>query len=85
MADARLRAALGAQQLDVRRMQRRFPLDDAALDIALRIRLRVALDHVHAFHDEPVLRSHHFQHAPLLAAVLARDDEDVVVLPKRTL
>jgi hypothetical protein len=42
----------------------------------------VALDHVHAFHDQAVLLGQHFQHAAALAAVLARDDQHVVVLAK---
>ena len=44
MADARLGAALGAHQLHVRRMDRRFTLDDAALDVLAGVGLRVVPD-----------------------------------------
>src|SRR5207245_5796473 len=81
VADARLGAALRADELHVRRMQGRFALDDAALDVLARVRPRVALDHVHALHDQPVVLGLHFQDAAALAAVLARDDEHVVVFP----
>jgi hypothetical protein len=66
-------------------MQRAFTLDDPALDVALRVRTRVALDHVHAFDDHAVLQREHLQHAPALAAVLARRDDDVVVAANRGL
>ena len=49
----------------------------------LRVGLRVALDHVDAFDDQAVLLRHDLQHPAALAAVLARDHEDVVVLPNR--
>ena len=68
-------------------MERRLARDDAALDVLARVRLRVALDHVHAFHDEPVLAvasRQHLQDAAALAAVLACDDEHVVVLANRS-
>src|SRR5262249_2717174 len=89
VADARLRATLGTDQLDVARVQRRLALHDAALHLLAGVRLRVALDHVHAFDDEAILADaalgarQHLEHAPALAAVLAGDDEHVVVLPNR--
>src|SRR5205823_713059 len=82
VADARLCAALGAHELNVRRVERRFAFDDTALDVLPGIRPRVALDHVHAFHDQPVLAvdtGDYFQDAPALAAIFARHDEHVVV------
>src|SRR5262249_30771441 len=69
--------------LDVRRMQRRLALDDAALDVLARVRPRVALDHVHALDDEPVLVGEDFQHATALPPVLAGRHEHVVVLANR--
>ena len=76
-------AALGAHQLHVRGVQRRLPLDHAALDLALRIRLGVALDEVHALDHHAVLLGQHLEHASLLAAVLARHHRDGVVLLDR--
>src|SRR5690606_1176048 len=71
--DARGRAALGADQLHVRSVQRGFLLEDAALDATLRVRPRMALDEIDALDDEAVLVGDHAQHAALLAAILARD------------
>src|SRR5947199_316656 len=79
-----LNAAFGAHELHVRRVQRGLALDDPALDVLARIRPRMALDHVHAFDDEPVLLGQHLQDAAALAAVLARGDEHVVVLSNRS-
>ena len=42
--------------------------------------LRVALDDVHALDDDAVLRRQDLQHAAALAAILAGDDDHVVVL-----
>jgi hypothetical protein len=64
-------------------MQRRLALDYAALDLALRIRLGVPLDEIHALDDEPVLRRHDLEHASALAPVLTGDDHDVVVAAYR--
>src|SRR4029453_14311049 len=80
VADAGLCPAFRTHQLDVGRVQRRFTLDDAALDVLAGVRLRVALDHVHAFDDQAVLLREHLQHTAALAAVFAGDDEDAVVL-----
>src|SRR5262249_39666521 len=78
--DARLGAAFWAHQLHVARMHRRLALDDATLDVALRVRLRVALDQVDTFDDQPVLVRLRAEDAPALATVLAGNDQDVVVL-----
>ena len=62
-------------------VQRRLALDDAALDVLLRVRPRVALDEVHALDDQPALVRNHAQHAAALAAIAARRSTiDVVVL-----
>src|SRR5688572_2137090 len=66
-------------------MHRALALDDAALDVALRVRLRVALDDVDTLDDDAVLRRQHLEHPAALAAVAARRDDDVVVLPNRWL
>src|SRR5439155_14835786 len=55
VADARLRAAFGAHELNVRGVQRRLALDDAALDVLARVGPRVPLDHVDALDDQAVL------------------------------
>ena len=48
----------------------------------------MALDHVHAFDDEAQLGAlvagQNLQHASPLAAILAADDQHVVVFPNRT-
>ena len=46
----------GQTSCTLRRVQRRLALDDAALDVLAGVRLRVALDQVHAFDDQAVLR-----------------------------
>ena len=66
-------------------MHRRFALHDAALDVLVRVGLRVPLDHVHPFDDQAVSLRHDLQHAATLAAVLAGDDQHVVVLAQRGL
>src|SRR5689334_4173306 len=66
-------------------MQRTFALDDAALDVALRIRTRVALDDVHALDDHAVADRQHLEDATLLAFVLAGRHDDRVVPANRCL
>jgi hypothetical protein len=83
VADARHLAALRAHELDVAGVQRAFTLDDPALDVALRVRSRMALDDVHALDDETVLLGEHLEHSPALAAVLAGRDDDRVVAANR--
>ena len=82
-----LGVALGADQLHVRRVQRRLALDDPALDPLARVRLGVPLDQVDALDDEArraaLLRRQHLQDPAALAAVLPRDHQHVVVLPQR--
>src|SRR5688572_14512060 len=85
MTDAGRLAALGAHELDVARVQRALAFHDPALDVLLRIRLRVPLDDVHAFDDEAVLHGEHFQHSPALAAVLPGRHHDLVVSAYRRL
>src|SRR5229473_244812 len=72
VTNARLRAALGTHELHVARVKRGLALHDAALDVLVRVRLRVALDHVHAFDHEAIGLGRHFEDAPTLAAVFAR-------------
>jgi hypothetical protein len=43
----------------------------------------VALDDVHALDQHPVLGRDGLQDAAALAAVLAREDDDLIVLPYR--
>src|SRR5262249_62280569 len=87
VTDARLGAALRADELHVARVHRRLALHDAALHLLGRVRLRVTLDDVHALDDEAALShftartTQDFQHASALAAILAGDDQHVVVLP----
>src|SRR5262245_20910659 len=71
--------AVGADQLHVAGVQCALTLDDPAFDIALRVRTRVALDHVHAFNDQAVLERQYLEHAPTLAGILPRRNDDGVV------
>jgi hypothetical protein len=64
-------------------VQAGLALDQASLDLTLRVRLRMPLDDVHALDNEAVLVRDDLQHAPALAAILAGDHHDVVVLPNR--
>src|SRR5262249_37150381 len=84
VTDARLGPAFRAHNLNVARMNRRFALDDAPFDVLAGVRLGVALDHVHAFDNQPVLVRHDLQDAAPLSAVLAGHDEHVVVLSNRS-
>src|SRR5690606_29846948 len=59
-------------------VQRRFFLDDTALDAQHRIRLGVALDQVDTRDDHAIV-CEHLQHLATLALVLAGDDDDLVV------
>ena len=82
LADPGRLAALGADQLHVRRVQRRLALDQPALDVALRVRLGVALDDVHALDDQRGSSpARTFSTRPRLPRSLPVDDDDVVVLP----
>src|SRR5208282_979200 len=53
---ARVLAASGANQHDVRNVERAFLLENAALDVLRRIRPRVALDNVRVLDRHPALR-----------------------------
>src|SRR6185503_15572542 len=68
-----------AQHHQIRDRDGGLLLDDPALDLLLRVRLRVPLDHVHAFDEGAVLLRVHAQDAPALSLVLACDDQDRVV------
>src|SRR5262245_25288302 len=72
--------AVLANDGDIRDMDWRFLLHNAAFDVALRVRARVTLDHLNAFdHDILVLRQND-EHAACLAAVLSAQDENFVIL-----
>src|SRR5271169_2315229 len=73
-------AALGVDEHEVRKGDRRFALEDAALDVLLRVRARGPLDLVHAFDDGAALRGQHFEDLPARPAILSREDDDDVVL-----
>src|SRR5207248_10695225 len=78
--DARRLAAVRAHHHHLAERERHRLLDDAALAVLGRVRLGVTLRHVHAGHDHARARPVHFLHAAALAAVLARDDLDLVAL-----
>src|SRR5215218_7489881 len=83
-ADARRTAVLGVDEHDVGDVDRAFLLDDAAdLFGALRVgdlhRALVALDDVQPLDVDALLLRVDAQHLALLAAVLAADDDDLVV------
>src|SRR4029077_745222 len=73
-------AALAADDHQDARVHRRLALQDAALDVALRIWARVLADEVDALDDRPPLRGVDAQDAGLAAPVLPRQHDDGVVL-----
>ena len=78
--DARALVVVGRDDHHVRHVDRGLALGDAALDVALRVGLGVALDEVDALHQQPALLGQHLQHLAALAAVAAGDDLHQVVL-----
>src|SRR4030095_217955 len=82
-ADPRWRATFRTDDLDVRRVERRLTLHDAAFDVSLRIGFRVPLDEIDALDDDAELAGQYAQNAPALAAVPSGEDEHVVVLSNR--
>src|SRR5262249_21619176 len=80
LAGARGLAAARADHLEVRDLDGGLALQDASLDVALRVGPGVLLAEVDALHDGRPLGRVHAQHLPLFAAVLAGKDEDRVVL-----
>src|SRR5262249_55413131 len=78
-AGAHRTVALVTHQHHVREMDRRLALDDAVRRLSA-ARAGVALHQVHALDDHPRLLGHHPQHLTGLAALLAGDDHDRVVL-----
>ena len=73
------RAAGRADQLYVRKRDSALLLRDAALDVALRVRPDVLLDHHHMLDQELVVVRKYAQHAAFLALVPPRDYFHVVV------
>src|SRR5947209_20412676 len=70
---------LGVDQHDVREVDRRLPLDDAA-GLPHPGRLGVALGDVHALHHRTILLGPHLEHLAALALVGAGDHLDPVAL-----
>src|SRR3954469_19392323 len=78
--DARALLRLGIDDLDVADVDGALTLDHAGLDLGrVRQGALVALDDVDAFDVDPVLLGVHAQHLARLAAVLAADDDDLIV------
>ena len=73
-------SAVLADQRDVGHVDRGFLFHDAALDIALGVRLRVPLDYLHALDDNLPILGFDDQHAPRLSPVFARENAYLVVL-----
>ena len=85
VGDAGALAALGADHLDLAGVDSGLALDNAAL-LALTAGLDVAGDHVAAFHNDLALAGDGAQHLTLLAAVLAgQDDNGVILLDLQTI
>src|SRR5262249_11671339 len=80
LSDTRVFLAVLADDSHIRNVDRCFLLDDAALDVALRIRPRMSLDHLYAFDDNPLLHRIHNQDTACLAAILSSQDIDLVIL-----
>src|SRR5688572_32588446 len=79
VADSRAPPALGAVEHGVRDVDRRLALLDATLRVLL-VRLRVALDEVHALDQNTVLARKDLEHLTGLARVVARHHERHVSL-----
>src|SRR6185312_15852236 len=67
-------SALGADNHEIRDLDGRFVLGDAALDLALGIGAGVALDHHHRLDQRAALGGIGAQHLALLALVAPGDD-----------
>src|SRR5262245_61592699 len=78
--DPRRLAAFAADDHQIARVHRRLALQDAALDVALRVRPRVLADEVHALDDRAPLGGVGPQDPGLAAAILARQHHHGVVL-----
>src|SRR5262249_5482592 len=78
-AHAHALARLRVIEHDVRQVDRRLLLEDAAL-LRLAARPRVALHEVHLLHDDPALRLVHRQDAAGLPLVVTGDHHDGVAL-----
>src|SRR3954471_14676051 len=79
-ADARGLVGLGVDEHDVADVDRALALDDAGLALRrLGQRPLMALDHVQALDVHPLLRGLHTEDLARLPAVLAADDDDLVV------
>ena len=72
--------AVLADDSDVGDVDRSFFLNDTALDVALRIRPRVAFDHLDAFDHDLLIFRNDDQNASGFASILATQDVDLVVL-----
>src|SRR6058998_1521692 len=77
-AGARGLAAALADHLKVRDLDGSLALQDAPLDIALRVGAGVLLAEVHALHDGRSLGRIHAQHFALLATILPAQNDDGV-------
>src|SRR4051812_19902613 len=79
-ADTRGLLGLGVDEHDVADVDGAFALDDAGLTLgSVGQRALMALDDVQALDVHPLLGGLDTEHLPRLAAVLAADDDDLVV------
>ena len=81
ISDARRFARLWVDQLDVRNIDKRFFLDDAAAPVTLRVRPLMSLDHPGAFNFDLPGNGRDFEHATTLTFVAAGDNHYLIVLP----
>jgi len=79
LLQARMLSAVLAHDRDIRNIDRRFFLHDAALDVALGICPRVALDHLNAFDHDLSVRGHDDQNSAGFASVFAAENVNLVV------
>src|SRR5436309_15105774 len=79
-AGARRLVAARADHLKVGQLDRRLALEDAALDVPLRVRTRVLLIEAHALDDRLSLHGIDAEHHALLATVFAGEHDDDVAL-----
>src|SRR5207245_9076625 len=80
VCNAGMLLAVFANERDIGNVDRRFLLDDAALDVFLRIRAGVPLDHLDTFDHKLLVLGNHDQDAAGLAAILSTQNENFIIL-----
>src|SRR5262249_24320218 len=75
--------AVFANDSNIGNVDRSFLFHNAALNVALRVRTRMALDHLDAFDDDLLILRYNDQDTPGFPAILSAEDENLVILFNR--